>query len=141
MSSYKSEQKNELEYDNTLESGKNESQSSGSNPSQHAESVKQLALSIKEYSIMARETLQAVRDSGVIPELAVTVREIATLIRDISAQARQASQELKESGVVSEAASSVKEAVGTVKDVGQDLKEAAKSGHRESTKPKPAGVK
>jgi len=137
--SYKSEQKSEIDYGLT-------EASTGGSPSARsaqAETVKQLALSIKEYSITARETLQAIRDSGVIPELALSIREIAVLIRDISAQAREASKELKESGVMSEAAGTVKETVSSAKEVARDLKEVAKSAQHETSKAstKPAGVK
>ena len=139
MSSYKSEQKSEIDY--TLASGADTGSNSPSVKSQQAESVKQLALSIKEYSIMARETLQAIRDSGVIPELATSIREVAVLIRDISAQAREASKELRESGIVNEAASSVRETVDSTKEIARELKDAAKTGHESSKTGKPAGVK
>lgn len=126
MSSYKSGQKNEM--GQSFVSTENKGADLEAAKSQQAETVKQLAISIKDYSITARETLRAIRDSGVIPELAVSLSEITALIRDISMQAKEASDELKKSGVMGETAGTVRETLASAKEVAHELKEAAKSG-------------
>ncbi len=70
---------------------------------------KDVASTIREYAIMARETSKALRDSGAIPELVVDVREIASVVRDIAAEVKETSRELKESGVTNEIASTIEE--------------------------------
>ena len=82
------------------------------------ETFKDVASTIREYAIMARETSKALRESGAIPELVVAVREIASVVRDIAAEVKETSRELKESGVTNEIASTVEEITDITKYTG-----------------------
>ncbi len=92
-----------------------------------AASAKDVLETVKEYSIMARETSRALRESGAIPELVVTAREIASVVRDISAEIRATTATVKESGVPEEIAADMRESVEHAKATAQIAKETATS--------------
>ncbi len=105
---------------------------------ERVESFKDVASTIREYAIMARETSKALRESGAIPELVVAVREIASVVRDIAAEVKETSRELKESGVTNEIASTVRQTVDLSKETVQMAKETASSAKERYQSEQPA---
>jgi hypothetical protein len=105
---------------------------------QQVESFKDIASTIREYAVMARETSKALRESGAIPELVVAVREIASVVRDIAAEVKETSRELKESGVTNEIASTVRQTVDLSKETVQMAKETASSAKERYQSEQPA---
>ena len=70
--------------------------------------------------------MKAIRESGVIPELAQIIREITLVARDTSKEIHKTAKEFKESGVMDDTARAIKETRQHASDTIQDVKYTAK---------------
>ncbi len=75
-----------------------------------------------------RETMNTLRESGAIPELAEAIREASLAVRDTSKDINEATRELKKNGVVVDTANAVEntlksaeESIKIVKEITTDV--------------------
>ena len=78
--------------------------------------IKSIAENIRYYSVIAKQTTRAVRESGAIPELAAAIREAAIAARDTAKDIRQTAAELNESGAIADTTRAVVEAKRATQD-------------------------
>ena len=94
------------------------------------EAMKATALAVKEYAVLTRETIKAIRESGTIPEIVLAVREIAAIVSTVSKDVRTASIELRQDGTINEVSGSADEAVQTAREIVNTVKGIRGSGHQ-----------
>ena len=94
------------------------------NANQTVESIQNISRNIREYSLQMRQTMQALRESGAIPEVALAIRDGSFVARDIAKNISETAQDFKRNGIVHETASAVEntlksaeESMTTVKDL------------------------
>jgi methyl-accepting chemotaxis protein len=94
--------------------------------------IQNISKNIKEYSQRMRETMNTLRESGVIPEMADAIREASFAVRDTAKDINETTQELKKNGVLVDAASAVEHALksaeqslATVKEISTDAGKAS----------------
>lgn len=94
------------------------------------EAMKATAMTVKEYAILTRETIKAIRESGTIPEILLTAREIAATVSTVSKDVRAASTELRQDGPINEISGSADDPVQTARDIVNGVKGNRGSGHQ-----------
>jgi len=94
------------------------------NANQTVESIQNISRNIREYSLQMRQTMQALRESGAIPEVALAIRDGSFVARDIAKNISETAQDFKRNGIVHETANAVEntlksaeESMTTVKDL------------------------
>ena len=94
------------------------------NANQTVENIQNISRNIREYSLQMRQTMQTLRESGAIPEVALAIRDGSFAARDIAKNISETTQDFKRSGIVHETASAVEntlksaeESMITVKDL------------------------
>lgn len=94
------------------------------NANQTVESIQNISRNIREYSLQMRQTMQALRESGAIPEVALAIRDGSFVARDIAKNISETAQDFKRNGIVHETANAVEntlksaeESMITVKDL------------------------
>src|SRR6476660_2487967 len=96
------------------------------------DSIKNIAINIREASNRARETMRVLRQSGAINELTSAIQEAMIAARDTTREINETAKELRDSGVIRDTASTIDETTTaaheiaeTVKGTAQQVKEAA----------------
>jgi len=94
------------------------------NANQTVENIQNISRNIREYSLQMRQTMQTLRESGAIPEVALAIRDGSFAARDIAKNISETTQDFKRNGIVHETASAVEntlksaeESMITVKDL------------------------
>jgi len=94
--------------------------------------IQNISKNITEYSLRLRETMNTLRESGSIPELAEAIREASFAARDTSKDINEATRELKKNGVVFDTANAIEntlksaeESIKTVKEITTDFGKAS----------------
>ena len=94
------------------------------NANQTVETIQNISRNIRERSLQMRQTMKTLRESGVIPEIALAIRDGSFAVRDIAKDISETTQELKKNCTVHETASAVEntlksaeESMMTVKDL------------------------
>jgi len=94
------------------------------NANQTVENIQNISRNIREYSLQMRQTMQTLRESGAIPEVALAIRDGSFAARDIAKNISETTQDFKRNGIVHETASAVEntlksaeESMTTVKDL------------------------
>jgi hypothetical protein len=94
------------------------------NANQTVENIQNISRNIREYSLQMRQTIQTLRESGAIPEVALAIRDGSFAARDIAKNISETTQDFKRNGIVHETASAVEntlksaeESMITVKDL------------------------
>jgi len=94
------------------------------NANQTVENIQNISRNIREYSLQMRQTMQTLRESGAIPEVALAIRDGSFAARDIAKNISETTQDFKRNGIVHETANAVEntlksaeESMTTVKDL------------------------
>lgn len=77
------------------------------NPKETVEAIQNVSKRITEYSTKVRETMKALRESNVIPELAEAVCHASYAVRDTVGDINETTKELKRRGVIVNTANAV----------------------------------
>ena len=90
--------------------------------------IQNVSKNIKAYSLQMRQVMKTLRESGVIPEIALAIREGSFAVRDTVKEINETAQELKNNGVVNDTVSAVEntlksaeESMTTVKEITADV--------------------
>jgi len=94
--------------------------------------IQHISKNIRDYSLRMRETMNTLRESGAIPELAEAIREASFAVRDTAKDITEATRELKKNCIIVDTASAVEntltsseESVKTVKEITTDAGKAS----------------
>ena len=111
-------------YNNNLNLSSEEVRLQQLNANQTVENIQNISRNIREYSLQMRQTMQTLRESGAIPEVALAIRDGSFAARDIAKNISETTQDFKRNGIVHETASAVEntlksaeESMITVKDL------------------------
>jgi len=94
--------------------------------------IQNISKNIQDYSLLMRDTVRTIRESGVIPQIAEVIRVTTFAVRDTAKEINNATQELKRNGVVGDTASAVEttlksaeESIKTVREITTDAENAS----------------
>lgn len=94
--------------------------------------IQNISKNIQDYSLLMRDTVRTIRESGVIPQIAEAIRVTTFAVRDTAKEINEATQELKKNGIVGDAASAVEttlksaeESIKTVREITTDAENAS----------------
>ena len=73
------------------------------------DSIKNIAINIREASNKARETMRVLRQSGAINELTSAIQEAMIAARDTTREINETAKELRDRGVIRDTASTIDE--------------------------------
>ena len=111
-------------YNNNLNLSSEEVRLQQLNANQTVENIQNISRNIRVYSLQMRQTMQTLRESGAIPEVALAIRDGSFAARDIAKNISETTQDFKRNGIVHETASAVEntlksaeESMITVKDL------------------------
>jgi dynactin complex subunit len=99
---------------------------SGVNPEKTAESIKNIAKSIREASAKMRETVRTLRESGAIDDITQAVYEATVAARDTAKELNDAAKDLKERGIIKDTAAAVEQTTMAARDTAEILRDTAR---------------
>lgn len=92
-------------YNTNLSSQEVSTQSLSAN--QTIEVIQNISKNIRAYSIQMRQTVKIIRESGVIPEIALAIRDGSLAVRDTMKDINETTQHIRNNGLVSDTAQAV----------------------------------
>lgn len=101
-------------------------------PKETVEAIQNVSKKIGEYSSKMRETMKALRESNVIPEMAEAIRDASFAVRDTVNDINETTKELKKRGIFVDTASAIEttwksteDSIATVKQMSSDAAKAS----------------
>ena len=76
-------------------------------PKETVEAIQNVSKKVRAYSYKMQETMKALRESNVIPEMAETIRDASFAVRDTVSDINETTKELKKRGVISDTANAI----------------------------------
>ena len=76
-------------------------------PKETVQAIQNVSKKIREYSYKMQETMKALRESNVIPEMAETIRDASFAVRDTVSDINETTKELKKRGIISDTANAI----------------------------------
>ena len=75
--------------------------------------IQNISKNIRDYSLLMRETMKTIRESGAIPEMAEAIREGSFAVRDTVKDINDEARKLKKNGIVVDTANAVENTLKT----------------------------
>ena len=77
------------------------------NPKETVEVIQNTSKKVRVYSHRIKETMRALRESNVIPEMAEAIRDTSFAVRDTVHDINETTKELKKRGIISDTANAI----------------------------------
>ena len=77
------------------------------NPKETVEAIQNVSKKVRVYSHRVKETMRALRESNVIPEMAEAIRDTSFAVRDTAYDINETTKELKKRGIISDTANAI----------------------------------
>jgi uncharacterized protein YjgD (DUF1641 family) len=85
------------------------------------QTIKDVAINIREASSRMRDVVRVLRESGAIDELTAAIQEAMIAARDTTREINETAKELKERGVVKDTATVVEETVAIAREIRESV--------------------
>ena len=96
--------------------------------------IQSVSKNIQEYSLMMREAVKTLRESGAIPEIILAIRESSFAVRDTLQEINQTTQDMKKTGHIVDTADAIETTLKTAEDSVINMKEIASGAEHVSPK-------
>ncbi|MGC2573434.1 MAG: hypothetical protein WA364_18115, partial [Candidatus Nitrosopolaris sp.] len=85
------------------------------------QTIKDVAINIREASSRMRDVVRALRESGAIDELTAAIQEAMIAARDTTREINETAKELNERGVIKDTATAVEKTVATAREIRESV--------------------
>ena len=85
------------------------------------QTIKDVAINIREASSRMRDVVRALRESGAIDELTSAIQEAMIAARDTTREINNTAKELNERGVIKDTATAIDETITTAREIGESV--------------------